>query len=578
MADIPHENQSQVNISANESVDSATINRSSTRLLANDLTLKEYLCNVADTMFTDGLTGSISLTSGGVVGISPDFLSQIDITDILSGFALDDLSDVCITNPSSGEAVVFDQVLDKWVNDVPDNQFIVSGSFIEELEHITGFQISGGILSGAANTSVSSHTNFDFEFPVSGLVSGSIPIETEKIAGFFIYCQNWGRINADEGDQISGGGAKWETQAEFPDGVYRAIHGYRALNSDDDGGCQATVFVPFQGDVQDTLKLRLSLRDEDLTRFDDLSRPLNYFEVVTLTQRSEAKDLTPDVLYEHIKGSVNNADPIATVSGQIDESTIIENPYYVWTSKTPGTTYTDWSDVFPIVCPNNASKTEIQFEGFLAPSGITSLDVGAEGSTTGFARGTVSIDWFKKTVQGTMMYYSGGFFTSQGGAILSGNLSQNSLEFVDDGFGGLDIQSQIKVTFKRIKALPIVVSQATGAITSNVAYTIRHFNTIGDDERGKLESFVGTTNGNTIAHGMSGTPDIMFCRINGQNSLNFFRFTYTETPNGTDGGLKYTFNVSPAKISADDTNIYITGGNYPAGERRFSALILPDDC
>jgi hypothetical protein len=576
MATIPHETQAKVNISANESVDSATINRPTTRLLANDLTLRDYVCNIESTTFTNGLTGSISLVSGGVVGISQDFLTNIDITDILSGLALDDLADVTLNSPASGEALVYDGT--KWINDVPDISFIVSGSFIEELEHITGIEASGGgILSGAPTITTTSHTNFDFSWDVSA-IGGNIDIETEKIAGFWIYAQNWGRINTDEGDQVSGGGAKWETQVRFPDGVYRAINGYRALNSDDDGGCQTTQFVPFDFEAGGTLDVRLSLRNTDLTRQDDLGRKLNYFEIVALTQRSEAKDLTPDVLIEHIKGSVSNGDPIATVSGQIDDTTLIESPYYVWSSLNPTTTYTDWQDIFPIRAPNNASKTEIEFTGFLAPSGETSLDIGAEGSSTGIARGNISIDWFKKTVNGTMMYYNGGFFTAQGGAVLSGNLSQDPLVFVDDGFGGLDIQSQIKVTFKRIKALPIVVSKVNGTITSNVAYVIRHYNTIGDDERGKLETFIGTTGGNTIAHGMSKTPDMFMCHIQGADSKNFFRFSFTETPNGTDGGLKYTFNVSPAAITADATNITITGGNYPAGLRTFTGLVLPDDC
>jgi hypothetical protein len=578
MANLPHETQAKVNVSANESVDSATINRSSTRLLANDLTLRDYICNVGDTTFTDGLTGNISLVSGGIVGISPDFLSNIDITDILSGLSLDDLSDVSLDDPTSGEALVFNEELGgTWINDVPDISFIVSGSFIEELQHVTGVELSGiGTLSGAPTSTTDVQTDYDFSFPISALIGDAI-LENEKIAGFWIYSQNWGRTNFDEGDQ-TGPGAVWETLVEFPDGVYRAINGYRALNSDDDGGVQSTQMVPFDFERQTELNVRLSLYNSNLSRVDDSGRPLNYFEIVALTQRSEAKDLTPDVLIEHIKGSVSNVDPIATISGQIDADTVIESPYYVWSSINPSVTYTNWEDIFPIRAPNNASKTEIEFTGFLAPSGTTSLDIGAEGSSTGIAKGNISIDWFKNTVNGTMMYYNGGFFTAQGGAVLSGRLSQFPLEFVDDGFGGLDIQSQIKVTFKRIKALPIVVSPSTGFITSNVAYVIRHYNTIGDDERGKLETFIGTTSGNVIEHGMSKTPDMFMCHIDGKDSNSFFSFSSSSVPNGTDGGLAYSFSVRHADITADDTNITIAGFTFPAGTRTFTGLVFPDDC
>ena len=87
MSTIPNEKQARINVSANESVDSATINRSSTRLLANDLQLRDYLCNVLSTTFTDGLSGSISLVSVGPIGIRSDFLTQIDLTQVLSVFS-----------------------------------------------------------------------------------------------------------------------------------------------------------------------------------------------------------------------------------------------------------------------------------------------------------------------------------------------------------------------------------------------------------------------------------------------------------------------------------------------------------
>ena len=139
MSTIPNEKQARINVSANESVDSATINRSSTRLLANDLQLRDYLCNVLSTNFTDGLSGSISLVSGGSIGIRPDFLTQIDLTQVLSGFSLDDLSDVILTSPSDGESLIFKDASNKWENDVPEFSFVVSGSFIEKVEYVTGF-------------------------------------------------------------------------------------------------------------------------------------------------------------------------------------------------------------------------------------------------------------------------------------------------------------------------------------------------------------------------------------------------------------------------------------------------------
>lgn len=572
MADLPNETQAKVNVSANESVDSATINRSSTRLLANDLKLKEYVCNIESTVFENGLSGSISLVSGGKVGIRQDFLQNIDIGDILSGLSLDDLFDVSLNNPASGESLVFNVPSQKWVNDVPDVAFIVSGSFIEQFQHITGFGHNATALTGAPSASFTTHTNLDFTYDLSGFTdnNSNIPIEKSKITGFWIYSQNWGRINDDEGDQVSGGGAKWETQVEFPDGVFRTLNGYRALNSDDDGGVQNTLFVPFDALNQTQLKVRLSLRNNDITRQDDLGRKLNYFELVALTQLSEAKDLTPDLTYQHIKGSVKNDDPTAIISGEISEGTLIEGSNFVWSSLTPGITNTDWTDIFPIICPNNASKTEIEFTGFLAPSGVSSTDVGAAGNSIGIAKGNITIDWFTNDVQGTMMYFNGGFFTSQGGAVLSGKLSQDPIVFVDDGFGGLDIQSQLKVTFKRIKSLPIVVSKTANVLTSNVAYVIRHYNTIGDDERGKLETFQGTDLGNTIAHGMSKTPDMFMCHIDGKDIHNFFSFT--ETPNGDDGGLKYTFSVPT--IIADATDIIITG-TLPAGTRTYTGLVFP---
>lgn len=589
MSTIPNETQAKVNVSANESVDSATINRSSTRLLANDLKLRDYLCNVLSTQFTDGISGSISLVSGGVVGIRPDFLSQIDLTEILSGFSLDDLADVTLTSPSQGESLVFDETSDQWVNDVPEFSFVVSGSFIEEIEYITGFSHTNN-LAGFPTSDFATPQTLDFTFNISEFTGGSQPIEAENIAGFFIYCQNFGRVNLDEGDQNSNGGAKWETQAEYPDGTFHTVLGYRALNCDDDGGVQATMFVPFDGNCQTVLKIRLVLRNTTVAQVDDQGRTLNYFKIEAISQVSAAKDLTPDVTYEHIKGSVSSTDPTAIISGEIREGTLIDNNNLVWTSITPGTTAANWTNVFPIKAPNNCSKTEIDFNGFLSNSGNTSLDLCSEGGSTGIARGTIVIDWFKKTLQGTMMYFGGAILDAQGGAILSGSIGPNPVSFVDDGFGGLDIHSQILVTYKRIKSLPIVLATANGTITNNVAYTIRHYNTIGDDERGKLETFVGTTTGNIITHNMSKTPDIFMCHIDGKDISNFDSFHFTEKANGTDGGLKYTFAHYDSKLTATATEIEIgliketdNGGShptrdFPAGTRTFSAIIFPDDC
>ena len=585
MSTIPNEKQARVNVSANESVDSATINRSSTRLLANDLKLRDYLCNVLSTNFTDGLSGSISLVSGGVVGIRPDFLTAIDLTQILSGFSLDDLADLEITSPSDGESLIFDANINKWVNDVPEFSFIVSGTFIEEIEYVTGFSHTNGI-DGSPSANITSHTNLDFSFPISGFSGGSAPIEDKNIAGFFIYAQNWGRINADEGDQTSGGGAKWETQVQYPDGNYYPINGYRALNSDDDGGVQTTILVPFDGNCQTELRVRLSLRNADITLQDDQQRRLNYFELVAISQVSAAKDLTPDVSFEHIKGSVQNEDITALADGDIVAGTLIEAPHLVWSSINPGTTLASWTNIFPIIAPSNASKTEIEFTGFLGAGGTTSLDIGSEGSSTGIARGTIVINWLTKVVEGTMMYFGGGLFDSQGGAILSGSVGGTPLQFVDDGFGGLDIKSQILVTHKRIKSLPIVVSVANNTLTSNVAYKIRHYNTIAGGGGGDLETFVGTTTGNTITHNLSKTPDIIMCLIDGQDINNFDSFHFTQKANGTDGGLKYTFAHYHPEITATSTQLTINlaqevdnGGThptrtFPAGTRTFTAIIL----
>ena len=59
METIPNETTAKVNVSANESIDSATINRSSTRLLNNDLQLLEYINNIESTVFTNGLSGHL---------------------------------------------------------------------------------------------------------------------------------------------------------------------------------------------------------------------------------------------------------------------------------------------------------------------------------------------------------------------------------------------------------------------------------------------------------------------------------------------------------------------------------------
>ena len=213
------------------------------------------------------------------------------------------------------------------------------------------------------------------------------------------------------------------------------------------------------------------------------------------------------------------------------------------------------------------------------------MDIGSEGSSTGIARGTIVINWLTKVVEGTMMYFGGGLFDSQGGAILSGSVGAIPLQFIDDGFGGLDIKSQILVTHRRIKSLPIVVSVANNTLTSNVAYKIRHYNTLTGGGGSDLETFVGTTTGNIINHGLSKTPDAFMCHIDGKHIRNFDSFHMTEQANGTDGGLKYTFAHYNSKITATATTIEIgliqevdNGGTHPtrtlpAGTRTFSAII-----
>jgi len=563
--DLPNEQRVLVNVSPNETPDSATLNRGSNRLLENDLKLKELVCKIFGTTIYPGLSGAI----GEGLKIDNDYFQSLfndfAISAAISGLYLNNLLDVDTVNPTSGQQLIYDGT--KWTNGVPDI-YAVSGAFLENTEYLGNLTNTSLSIEPLLPSSLLSGS-YLYEYPLSAFTSTDGQVLPDKINGVIIEAHNFGRVDIDR----SGiGGADWRTLVQYPDGNFYIINSHHAENIDDDGGSGGTTVIPVDPSVQTYIRVRCDMWNNDNTVTDSNGKPLNRFAIKSIGQRVEAIALTPELDITYVRGTVILNDPGVLLAGEIVSTTAATSPYKVWISTPTAQTFTGWSSVFPIAIPNRCSKTEIEFENYMALSGVlSSLDPGAEEGSLGLGRGSIFIDWLTKRVTGVCNYYAGPSLQYQGALVLNGGLN-TPLQFTGLGgeFSGLDIRCGIHTGFRQIKSLPCMVNLTTGQIANNVSYTIRNYNVIGVDSLPRIETFVAYSTSNTVAHNLSKRPDMF--QVTMPNGLPV-HYYFRETPNGTDGGLKYRH----AYASATSTHITANPNtaSLPAGIRVFTGIVFP---
>ena len=266
------------------------------------------------------------------------------------------------------------------------------------------------------------------QFPLSELEGTALV--NENIRGLYIRVHNW--IKATNGVRES------KMYITYPDGTKKPLLVKDMVDTEPDsrGSTEFVTLVPVN-EGQTEIEIDIDL---DRNGAEGLE-----FEIIG-AQCTKKVSLSPDVDFIQIKGS--KADDDQDV-GYVDLNSATfgpNSPYKIWYSENNTQASKDadlsWSDVLPLVIPNNVSKTVIR--GRYNWSDINTIE------EMSFVE--VIIDWTAKTIHGNNIsnyeHGTSSFLPKQQ------IVDDTRISFIDYGHNGIDSNISIKISGRSITELP----------------------------------------------------------------------------------------------------------------------------
>jgi len=416
-----------------------------------------------DSIYYNGIewtTGNFGNFGGDFQYVGINGASNVTYTDLL-------WSDINTTDVGNHYAHYFGEGGISTVSTIPaiDNDSVSSGTFTPGiLEQTTpnsynpneynSSRIGFSSWNSTYGVDDNVHTlSCSIQFPLSDLEGTALV--NENIRGLYIRVHNW--ISATEAARES------KMYITYPDGTKKPllVKDMIDANPQNIGSTEFVALVPVN-EGQTEIEIDISLNrqgagDEGLE-----------FEIIGV-QCIKNVGLSPDIDFIQIKGSKADDDvPAGYVDSNSDTNEAANHKIWYSENSTVNSQNSNlsWSDVLPLVIPNNVSKTVIR--GRYNWNGISSLE------EMSFVE--VIIDWNAKTVYGNNISNyelgSSSFLPKQQ------IVDDSRISFIDYGHNAVDSNISIKISGRSIIELPWPRIQAFNANYADIY--IENYKTIAD--------------------------------------------------------------------------------------------------
>jgi hypothetical protein len=338
-----------------------------------------------------------------------------------------------------------------------------------------GFSTRNGDLDATSNSDAYTLSS-KIQFPISGFIGAGL--NNSRIRGVYIKAQVY--MHATSSDRES------EIYVTYPDGSRQILlrtdkESY--FNSSANTNIEQTIFVPInEGQTQLQIEFNLDKSEKEGLAFEIIG--------ALCTKRIE---LSPEVDHIQIVGS---QDHLVSDTGYVDETTgSYSAADAIWSSVNPTIApANNWSGVFPIVIPDNVSKTVIR---------TTNSWNQGNSSHEESDHITITIDWDEETIVGSSMFVE--HITGVG--FLYENDLVGEKTFTTES-GAFETTIKFELNGRSIVKLPCPAHLGTYYNLSQ-NYTIENYKTIASTARSLAKGFttLATDQLATVAAPISGTVD-----------------------------------------------------------------------